>query len=66
MSDDKILRVMRQQAWERAKGELFSMIHTFYPDYRDLNNCKVKSNFKALSVAINDFVEKVEQDGLNE
>ena len=32
MSETKQLRTMRVMAWQRAKGELYSMLETFWSD----------------------------------
>ena len=55
---DKITVVLRAQAWERAKGELKSMLQTFYPDHKNTGQ------FDELSEAIEEFIVKIEDDGL--
>jgi len=49
--DEKILKTMRYMAWERAKGELNSMLETYWHDDDKYNEMKE---------AINDFVDDVE------
>jgi len=50
--------ILRQMAWERAKGELTSMLVTYSPDDRN--------EFNEMNAAIHKFVEKVEDNGLHE
>lgn len=56
---DNVLRTLRTQAWERAKGELNSVLLTFYGK----NNSQ---QFEQLDKAIREFVENVEENGLQE
>jgi hypothetical protein len=56
MSDDRLLRTLRAQAWDRAKGELHSMRHTFWGDSDE--------QYLALTKAIMEFIEEVEDNGL--
>jgi hypothetical protein len=57
MSEDRVIRNMRNMAWERAKGELNAMLHTFW----DGND-----NFEKLKNAIDEFTKEVEDNGLHE
>ena len=59
MDDHRVLQVLRCQAWDRAKGELQSMLVTFYGSGQD-------NKFKKLSDAIYRFVEEIEENGLQE
>lgn len=52
------IRVMRNMAWERAKGELKSMLWTHY----DFESAK----FDNFNKAVNDFIQKVEDEALHE
>lgn len=54
--ESREIAVMRRMAWCRAKGELMSMLET----------CHNNDNFTELSAAINDFVAKVEGNGLTD
>ena len=57
-SDDSRVRItLRDMAWERAKGELYSMLCTFWGSEGE--NPKFFDEVKA---AIDEFVEKIEQD----
>ena len=55
--EDRVIRNLRNMAWERAKGELKSMLHTFW----DKND-----NFLILDQEIKKFIKKIEDDGLHE
>ena len=56
-SEDHLLRTLRGMAWERAKGELESIMRTFW-DERD--------SFEELDKAVKAFIKKIEDDGLIE
>ena len=58
MSEDTVLRTMRQIAWERAKGEMNAMMHTFWGSEN--------SNYDELQNEVDRFVEKIESEGLHE
>jgi len=58
MDDSRIIRNLRHMAWERAKGELKSMTHTFWDE--------VDSRFITLVETINKFIEEIEDNGLQE
>ena len=59
---NEVLECLRSQAWERAKGELNSMLVTF----RDGDQTVPKfSRFDRLSELIASFVKGVEDEGLN-
>lgn len=57
MSETKQLRTMRVMAWQRAKGELYSMLETFWSD---------AENYDALDAEVNRFIKNVEDQGLQE
>jgi hypothetical protein len=44
-------------AWERAKGEMRAMLQTFWSGHE---------HYEELSSLIEDFIKKVEDDGLQE
>jgi hypothetical protein len=54
MDENKILRTLRMQAWERAKGELKAILCTYWYD----------SNYCEMEKAINSFIEIVEDNSL--
>ena len=53
------LSAMRTMAWERAKGELRSMLQTYYASVD-------KDKFWQFSTALDEFISKVEGDALHE
>jgi hypothetical protein len=48
--------ILRAQAWERAKGELSSMLVTYYKDDR----------FDRIDAIVAEFVKTVDDEGLAE
>ena len=67
MPDSRILQVLRQQAWERAKGELKSMLTTFYSEGAHLSReDDEKTQISLLNNAIAKFIKDVEDYGLHE
>jgi len=64
--ESESLRAMRSMAWERAKGELKSMLWTFYPEYAPGNGKIVSSKFDELEKRIGRFIQVVEDSGLQE
>ena len=54
---EEISAMLREQAWERAKGELQSMLHTFYGD---------RERYTELAEAIRTFIKNIEDEGLDE
>ena len=59
MSEDKILRLLRCQAWERAKGELQSMYHSYY-------SVTDETTYEDFVREVESFIKKVEDNGLHE
>ena len=57
MDDSMVIRNLRHMAWERAKGELRSMLHTFWDSDKE---------FSALHDEIGKFIKTVEDNGLHE
>lgn len=59
MSDSKtVIRTLRAMAWERAKGELNSMRHTFWGFTED------EQKFSELDLKIEEFIKNIEDDEL--
>ena len=58
MSDQESMdmKIMRRMAWERAKGELQSMLQTYWGN----------DNFLEFDVTVREFVKKVENNALQE
>jgi len=57
MNEERIIRNMRHMAWERAQGELKSMLHTFWDD---------DDQYKDLDKEVTDFIERIKNKGLHE
>lgn len=55
--DFAVKHLLRQQAWERAKGELQAVMVTYIAE---------QEKFDAMYEAVTAFVMKVEDDGLAE
>lgn len=55
--EDKVLSSMRGMAWERAKGELKSMLQTYWGDHE---------KFSELDGKISSFIADVEDNGAHE
>ena len=60
MMEEKILRTLRAQAWERAKGELQAVLQTYWDGHGK------DDNFQAMDSAVKQFVKVVEGNGLTE
>lgn len=57
MNDEsREIRILRTMAWERAKGELRSMLHTYYTN----------DNYDKFSLEVKNFIKTVEDNGLQE
>lgn len=56
-NEDRVTRNLRHMAWERAKGELKSMLHTFWGD---------EGQYNVLDKEITEFVVRIENGGLQE
>ena len=63
--DDKILTTMRVMAWERAKGELGSILVTYYPEY-DLGGKEIDTGFDTVNKLIKTFINSMEEEVLYE
>ena len=57
IDESRLLAVLRTQAWERAKGELRSMDHTYYDKFE---------TFERFKELVDEFIEKVEANGYHE
>lgn len=53
MSTNNILQTMRLMAWERAKGELLSILQTFWEE---------ESSFDSIDKKVKDFIQDVEDN----
>ena len=52
--DEKILKTLRLQAWERAKGELAAILATYWD--QDVN-------FAGMAETVEAFIKKVDYEG---
>lgn len=52
---DEVLRTMRAMAWERAKGELRSTLHTYWGN---------DEGFVEMAKKVDAFIKDVEGEGL--
>ena len=59
MSEERVIRNLRHMAWERAQGELKSMLHTFWSGGKD-------EQYKELDKEITDFIARIKNKGLHE
>ncbi len=60
--DQLVVATLRAQAWERAKGELNSVLCTYYGSINKLDSDKYKSYSSKLEA----FIKDVEDNGLTE
>ncbi len=58
---EDISRILRVQAWNRAKGELTSMLTTYYGEANGGIN-----QYEEISALIEEFIDSVENNGLHE
>lgn len=52
---ENLYRTLRSQAWQRAKGEILSMLHTYWG--RDQQEC-----FEELNKALWSFINRMENE----
>ena len=64
MTDERMIRALRAMAWERAKGELGSMLHTYYA--HDKHGKPQPCYFDQFKRALKSFVKQVEDNGWQE
>ena len=58
---EDILNVLRQQAWQRAKAELRSVLHTYYPEWNS-DNTKRENGYDRIHVQIEELIKHVEDN----
>lgn len=58
LSEDKFLAVQREMAFQRACGELRSMLATYYPHY-DRHGQKIPNGFEEMEARIEAFITDV-------
>ena len=54
--DDKVLKTLRAQAWERAKGELLSILPTYWEGS--------DAPFDRMDFLTKEFIKTVEEEGI--
>lgn len=59
MSDHRMIHVVRAMAWQRAKGEMASMLETYYGDQDG-------DKYERFKEALDSFVKHVQDEGLAE
>ena len=59
ISNRDIATSLRHMAWERAKGELRSMLHTFWQEY-DRGGEKLDSGFDRMERGVENFISEFE------
>lgn len=60
MSESKEIRAMRCMAWERAKGELRSMLQTYFTEDEQ------RDKYEGMRETIKEFIGVVESHGFQE
>jgi len=60
-TSEDIVRMLRAQAWQRAKAELRSVAETFCG-----HSSAVQGQFTKYSTAVDNFIREVEDEGLSE
>jgi hypothetical protein len=63
ISNKSITTLLRHMAWERAKGELRSMLHSFWPEY-DTSGNRLDSGYYQMEKDIEKFIEDFEVNHL--
>lgn len=60
ISNRDLAQSMRLAAWERAKGELRGLLHTYWPNYNSRNEDTNEEEFKKINEMIEKFIEQVD------
>jgi hypothetical protein len=63
MSDERVLQTLRHMAWERAKGELQSIFHSYYCEWTS-DNQQIDNGYKGASKLIEEFIKEFEGEFL--
>lgn len=58
--EEKILRTLRAQAWERAKGELNAVLQTYWDGHGK------DHKYQDMAAAVRELIATVEDNGLAE
>lgn len=62
ITNETLLRALRNQAWSRAKGELQAMLDTFVTGQGGSRH----DQYDEASKAVTEFINAIEEDGLHE
>lgn len=54
MDEQTVIRTLRAMAWQRAKGELASIMQTYWAEYE---------KFKSFDALVDKFIKEVEDEG---
>ena len=61
MDEEKMMKTLRAMAWQRAKGELYAYLETFWPAYgRD--GKKIENGFEDTKARIDAFIKDFEDN----
>jgi hypothetical protein len=60
ISNRNLAQSMRLMAWERAKGELRGLLHTYWPDYSSGNETNNDQEFRQINEMIEKFISQVD------
>ena len=63
ISNRDLATAMRAMAWERAKGELRSMLHPFWPEY-DSTGRRMDNGFDLMNEKVEAFIKDFEDNCL--
>lgn len=64
ISNKSIATLLRHMAWDRAKGELRSMLHSFWPDYDPSSGKRLDTGYEEMEANIEKFIKDFEGDHL--
>jgi len=55
---DDVIFVLRAMSWERAKGELNSMLNTYFSEYD--GNKRIDTGFDRVSQIVEEFIKEID------
>jgi hypothetical protein len=64
ITNKNLATLLRHMAWERAKGELRSMLHSFWPDYDPSSGKFLDDRYDRIEADIEKFIKDFEGDHL--
>ena len=62
MEESKEILTLRQMSWQRAKGELNALLHTFWPVYSPSNGRPLSSSFDPICKIIEKFQKDMDDN----